>query len=585
MSQLPAGSVPLGTDTRPPGGPSRDSGRPRDGLLRDGLRHGAGLAALVLLCTLAAAAATLALPAALGRALDAVLAGKHATGPVVECGLLLGAAALFAALDALATAALGARTTARLRTRTLAHVLAAGPRAAERLGHGDLVARLVGNAAQAGSAPATVVALAAGALLPAGALVALVLTDGATAVAFAVGLPLLALLLRLFVRASGDSSQQYLAAQGRIAGHLVEAVRGARTVAAAGTRDREAARILAPLPDLRRHGLRMWRVQGRSTAQAATLLPLLQLSVLAVAGLRVASGDLSAGGLLAAWRYAVLATGIGAFVGQLNALVRARRAQARLAEALALPAPGHGPSQLPPGTGELEFRNTVLRREGRTVLNLSPLRLPGGSVTAVVGRSGSGKSSLAVLAGRLEDPDEGVVLLDGVPLPALTHDALRAAVSQAFARPELVGARLRDTIALGVRHPGEARVVQAAREARAHEFIRRLPEGYATPCPSAPLSGGERQRLGLARAFTRPGRLLILDDALSGLDSATGARVEEVLFRPSPGRACLLIAHRARTAARADRVVWLAEGRVRAVGTHAELWRDPAYREVFGDEG
>ncbi|NGO80810.1 ABC transporter ATP-binding protein [Streptomyces sp. YC504] len=550
--------------------------------LRDGLRQGAGLAALVLLCTLAAAAATLALPAALGRAFDAVLSGEDATGPVVECGLLLGAAALFTALDALATAALGARTTARLRTRTLRHVLAAGPRAAERLGPGDLVARLVGNAAQAGAAPATAVALAAGALLPAGALVALVLTDWTTAVAFAVGMPLLALLLRLFVRASGDSSERYLAAQGLIAGRLVEAVRGARTVAAAGTRDREAARILGPLPELRRQGLRMWRVQGRSTAQAATLLPLLQLSVLAVAGLRVAAGELSVGGLFAAWRYAVLATGIGAFVGQLNALVRARRAADRLQEVLDLPTPHHGPSQLPAGTGRLEFRGAVVRHAGRTVLDVPVLRLPGGSVTAVVGRSGSGKSSLAALAGRLEDPSAGSVLLDGVPLPELTHTALRTAVTQAFARPELVGATVHDTIALGVRDPGEARVVQAAREACAHGFVRRLPAGYATPCPSAPLSGGERQRVGLARAFTRPGRLLILDDALSGLDSATAAQVGEVLFHPSPSHARLVVAHRPETAARADRVVWLEDGRVRAVGPHAELWRDPAYREVFG---
>ncbi|WP_267913129.1 ABC transporter ATP-binding protein, partial [Streptomyces sp. N35] len=439
-----------------------------------------------------------------------------------------------------------------------------------------------GTAPQAGAAPATAVAPPAGPLLPAGALVALVLTDWTTAVAFAVGMPLLALLLRLFVRASGDSSERYLAAQGLIAGRLVEAVRGARTVAAADTRDREAARILAPLPELRRQGLRMWRVQGRSTAQAATLLPLLQLSVLAVAGLRVAAGELSVGGLFAAWRYAVLATGIGAFVGQLNALVRARRAADRLQEILDLPAPRHGASQLPSGTGSLEFRNAVVQHGGRTVLNVPALRLPGGSVTAVVGRSGSGKSSLAALAGRLEDPSAGSVLLDGVPLPALTHTALRTAVTQAFARPELVGATVRDTIALGVRDPGEARVVQAAREACAHAFVRRLPAGYATPCPSAPLSGGERQRLGLARAFTRPGRLLILDDALSGLDSATAARVGEVLFRPSPSHARLVVGHPPREGGPPGRGGGVEGGGGGAGGPHAELWGDPAYREVFG---
>ncbi|MFE0515646.1 ATP-binding cassette domain-containing protein, partial [Streptomyces sp. NPDC058964] len=154
---------------------------------------------------------------------------------------------------------------------------------------------------------------------------------------------------------------------------------------------------------------------------------------------------------------------------------------------------------------------------------------PGGTTLAGVGRSGTGKSLLAALAGRLADPDAGEVLLDGVPLPDLTHDDLRGAVAHAFDRPALLGTTIADTIALGLDAPPSARVTEAARRARADDFVRRLPDGYATACAHAPLSGGESQRLGLARAFAHGGRLLILDDALSSLDTVTERHITRAL--------------------------------------------------------
>ncbi|MGW2731754.1 ABC transporter ATP-binding protein, partial [Streptomyces sp. NPDC001494] len=120
--------------------------------------------------------------------------------------------------------------------------------------------------------------------------------------------------------------------------------------------------------------------------------------------------------------------------------------------------------------------------------------------------------------------------------------------------------------------------------APADDYVRRLPAGYATRCADAPRSGGEAQRLGLARAFAHGGRLLILDDALSSLDTVTEHQITEALLSSRAGPTRLLIAHRTATAARADAVAWLDGGRVRAVGPHAELWRDPEYRAVFGEE-
>ncbi|MFI1399257.1 ABC transporter ATP-binding protein [Streptomyces sp. NPDC020681] len=552
--------------------------------LREIVRHGAPRAVLVLLLTCASAAAGLALPAVLGHALDLLLAGAGAAradaGPwLALCAGLTALSVLLGALDGLVTASANARTTAWIRARVLGHVLAAGPQ--QRVSSGELVARLTGNAAQAGTVPTALAAALAAVLTPVGGLVALALTDGWTALVVIAGMPLLALLLRVFIRASGESSARYLTAQGEIAGLLAEAVRGIRTITAAGVPEHDAARILAPMPELTRQGRLMWRILGSSTARAAALLPLLQLTVLAVAGLRLADGALTVGGMLAAWRYGVLATGTGVLVGQLNGLVRGRAAAGRLAEILEAPAMAYGSRQLGPGKGELELKGVSLRG-----LRGIDLVVPGGSVTAVVGRSGSGKSALAAVAGRLADPDAGAVLIDGVPLPSLSHDTLRREVGHAFARPALLGKTVAGTIAFGAHLPAGETVIQTAQEAAraacADDFVRRLPLGYDTPCTAAPLSGGEAQRLGLARAFAHTGRLLILDDATSSLDSATERKVSQALFTGAH-RTRLIVAHRAPTAARADLVVWLDEGRVRAVGPHAELWQLPEYRAVFDE--
>ncbi|MEU1271533.1 ABC transporter ATP-binding protein [Streptomyces sp. NPDC005799] len=546
-------------------------------------RHSAARCVALCLVGVASTGAGLLLPAALGRTLDLLLAHAPVTRWVLTCAGLVLAAALLDAAETVLSGTLDARTTAWLRRRLTGHVLALGPRATARFGPGDLVARLVGNAAQAGTAPAARAALLAAFAGPAGGMVALGLIDPWLVAVFLVGAPVLTLLLRAFARDTTRCVAEYQRVQGRIATALAEAVEGHRTVRAAGTADREAARILRPLPELSRVGRLMWRVQGRAAGRASAVAPLLQLGVVAVAGVLLVRHRLTVGEVLAASRYAVLAAGVGVLVGQFASLARARGAAERVDEVMAQPAPVHGERRLPPGPGRLELRGVTARRGGRTVLDGVDLVVPGGSTLAVVGRSGTGKSLLAALAGRLADPDAGEILLDGVPLRELSHDTLRRAVGYAFERPALLGATIEDAIALGLPSPSPARVREAARTAHADDFVRRLPQGYATLCADAPRSGGESQRLGLARAFAHGGRLLVLDDALSSLDTVTESRITEALVPPGSGGTRLLIAHRAATAARADAVAWLADGRVRAVGPHARLWRDPEYRAVFGD--
>lgn len=206
---------------------------------------------------------------------------------------------------------------------------------------------------------------------------------------------------------------------------------------------------------------------------------------------------------------------------------------------------------------------------------LGPLDLtvPGGRTVALVGRSGSGKSLLAAVAGGLRAPDTGLVLIDGVPLAELTPGQRRAAVGYAFERPVLVGA----TVGEALEGAGGAET----RAARADGFLARLPLGDATPTSELRLSGGELQRLGLARLLAQRPRVMILDDATSSLDLATEHQVTEALTRATSGRTRLVVAHRPGAAARADLVAWLDGGRLRALAPHSTLIKQPDYRAAL----
>ncbi|GAB3809110.1 ABC transporter ATP-binding protein [Micromonospora zhanjiangensis] len=504
--------------------------------------------------------------------------------------------AVLAGTDTLGDLAAGtgtARATARLRHQLLRHVFALDPRTAGRHPVGDLVARLVGQAADAGQAGSTVVYGLVAVLPPVGSLVALTLIEPLLGITFVAGLVLLTVLMRAFVTDASAAMTGYQRTQGLIAGRLHEAVAGHRTVAAAGTVPAEIDRILVPLPLLRGHGRRSWQTLARAAGRNAAVAPLLSLAVVAVGGWSVAAGWLTPGQLVAAVQYAALGTGLGAVTATLNRLVRTRAGAGRIAEVLAQPTRTYGPARVPAtGAGTLTFDAVTVRApDGRTVLHRVDLHLPGGRALAVVGASGAGKSTFAAVAGRLRDPDEGEVRLDGVPLHRLSHDELRRSVGYGFERPVLVGDTVADVIDLGVPagaadDPGRrlGRVRRSARAAAVDGFAERLPDGYRTALADAPMSGGEAQRLGLARAL-HGGRLLVLDDATSSVDTATEYRIARAVAEHGDGRTRVIVTHRATTAAAADLVAWLDDGRLRALASHARLWTDPAYRAVFQPAG
>ncbi|WP_229795121.1 ATP-binding cassette domain-containing protein, partial [Saccharothrix coeruleofusca] len=230
------------------------------------------------------------------------------------------------------------------------------------------------------------------------------------------------------------------------------------------------------------------------------------------------------------------------------------------------------PEVVPPGSappGEVRLRGVCVP----DALHDVDLTVPAGAFFAVVGRSGAGKSSLAAVIGGVVAPSSGQVRRGG-------------SAGCAFERPALLGATVADAVGYGVFEHGATadadRVERACRAAQVHDVVVRLPEGYRTPLADTPLSGGEAQRLGLARALVRDPDVLVLDDATASLDTVTEATVERALRTALPGRTRIVVTHRAATARRADAVVWLEDGRVRAVGPHSALWRDAEYRAVFG---
>jgi ABC-type multidrug transport system fused ATPase/permease subunit len=211
-----------------------------------------------------------------------------------------------------------------------------------------------------------------------------------------------------------------------------------------------------------------------------------------------------------------------------------------------------------------------------------------GTITAIVGPTGSGKSTLMALLLRLFEPDRGHIEIDGEPLSAFTLESLRHSVSIALQENILFGETIRENIRFAVPGADDAAVRAAAHVSCADEFIERLPEGYDTPLGErgSRLSTGQRQRLSIARAVLKDTPILILDEPTASLDAATELKVMQNLQTWGEDRAIFLITHRLSTIRQADQIAFLRDGRIEELGAHDELMRRPsgAYRDLVETE-
>jgi ATP-binding cassette subfamily B protein len=239
-----------------------------------------------------------------------------------------------------------------------------------------------------------------------------------------------------------------------------------------------------------------------------------------------------------------------------------------------------------PITGRITFEHVSFSYGGDDVLNdVSFEALPGETI-AIVGETGSGKSTLTKLVNRIYDPTEGRILIDGVDARDWNLDSLRSQISSIEQDIVLFSRPISENIAFSLgQQTDQAAIERAARDAQAHQFISELPEGYDTVIGErgVTLSGGQRQRLAIARALLTDPAILILDDSTSAIDSATEDEIQKAIHRVLEGRTTLLITHRLSQIRWADRILVMRMGEVVDFGTHDELLgRCSLYRRIFG---
>jgi ABC-type multidrug transport system fused ATPase/permease subunit len=331
------------------------------------------------------------------------------------------------------------------------------------------------------------------------------------------------------------------------------------------------------------------------------LLPQLGIAlVLLIGGRQVIADELSLGDFTAFYTYlAMLAAPMRTLGMAMGMAQRAIASGNRLFEILdrepRIEGPPGAPS-LPEGAGRVELRGVSLRyappssdsvpnseTENELALSGVDLDVEAGSTVALVGPSGSGKTSLVALIARLYDPDEGTVLVDGADVRSVDLASLRAEVAFVGDESFLFSASVAENIAYAT--PGASReaIEEAARRARADEFVRELPDGYETLVGARgwTLSGGQRQRIAIARALLADPRILILDDATSSVDARTEAEIKAGLREAMAGRTTFVIAHRLSTVALADEIVVMDGGRVIDRGGHEDLLAGCGfYREI-----
>jgi len=417
-------------------------------------------------------------------------------------------------------------------------------------------------------------------------------------------LPLLNVLSKRFSTKLHPTVMAVQQESAEVAAVVEETVAGVRVVKGFGAEGLMSERLRSKAIGLYDASMDSAKVRARYVPMLDVLPNIGLILVLAYGGHRVIDGHLSLGSLVAFNFYVTLLIWPLRMLGMIVAQAqRAAAASERVAEVLAVDArvvDPPRPKQLPtdreaPVEGERRGKRRAVgevRLEGVTfgfghrdpVLHELDLTIRSGESVALVGSTGSGKSTIAKLLPRFYDVDGGRVLIDGIDVREAAVKDVRRAVGIVFEDTFLFSDSIAANIAFAYPDASMDRIVEAATLAGAHDFIEALPEGYDTEIGERgfSLSGGQRQRIAIARAILADPRVLILDDATSAVDPTKEREIRDALGEVMEGRTTIVIAHRPATIALADRVVLLDEGRIAAEGTHAELLAgSERYREVL----